>query len=292
MAAQTPAVVGELFASEATAHGPALLTGSGMSVVSGAQASAGTSPATLRLQRGGEIKVCPRSSLTVNAMPGGAGLMMAMNASALEMNYPINNLADTLITPDFKLMLAGPGVFHFAVGVNNHGDTCIKSLRGNSSSVIVQEMMGAGVYQVKPDEAVLFAAGKLSGRTVLESDCGCPAPAPILQAEKKEAPADAGKSSVTAPVPQLEAGEVHVQVDAPLVFNAEPAAEPTSVVAKVRFSTLPDVFLLQEKLEPPVLAPSASAQNKEVVSAKEPEKRREKKGFLGKLKGLVVSLFK
>jgi hypothetical protein len=290
MEAQTPALIGELFASEATAHGPALLTGSGMSVLSGAQASAGTSPATLRLQRGGEIKVCPRSSLTVNAMPGGPGLMMAMNASALEINYPINNLADTLITPDFKLMLAGPGVFHFAVGVNNHGDTCIKSLRGNSSSLIVQEMLGAGVYQVKPDEAVLFAAGKISGRTVLESDCGCPEPAPMLQA--KETPADAGKSSVTAPVPQLEAGAVHVQVDAPLVFNAEPVAEPPAMVAKVRFSTLPDVFLLQEKLEPAVLAPSASAQNKEVVSAKEPEKRREKKGFLGKLKGLVVSLFK
>jgi hypothetical protein len=301
--------VGELFASEATAHGPALLTGSGMVVQSGAQASAGTSPATLRLQRGGEVKICPRSSLTVNAVPGNQELMMAMNTSAVEINYPINNLADTLVTPDFKVMLAGPGIFHFALGVNNRGDTCIKSLRGNSSNLIVQEMLGSGIYQVKADESVLFSGGKLDGRAALETECGCPAPPPVLQAENepekppkpvtKAAASEPEKSSVTAPLPQEQPGEAHVQVDAPLIFSGSvepeaPEVPPASTVARVRFSTMPNVFLLQEKAEPPVLPQN---KEKEEVSPNPPvtakqDKPREKKGFFGKIKGLFSSLFK
>ncbi len=296
-------IVGELFASEATAHGPALLTGSGMAVQSGAQASAGISAATLRLERGGEVKICPRSSLTVSALPGNQGLMFAMNTSAVEMNYPINNLADTLVTPDFKVMLAGPGIFHFAVGVNNHGDTCIKSLRGNSSSLIVQEMLGSGIYQVKADESVLFTGGKLDGRSALESGCGCPAPPPVQQAENTpeqppnpvtKAAVEPGNSSVTAPLPPDQPGDVRVQVDAPLIFSAsaEPELPPASTVARVRFSTMPNVFLLQEKVEPPVLP-----DKKEDVSSKSPatakqEKPREKRGFFGRIKSLFSSLFK
>src|SRR5947209_1504511 len=132
--AQAPAPIGELFASEATPQGPALLAGAGMSVVSGSQLSAGKAAATLRLARGGEVKICPQSSLAVNTTSGNESLMFSVGTSALELNYPVNDVADTLITPDFKFMLAGPGVFHFAVGVNSRGDTCVKALRGSSSS--------------------------------------------------------------------------------------------------------------------------------------------------------------
>lgn len=51
-AAQSPADIGELFASETTAHGPVLLAGTGMVVSSGSQVAAGKSVATLRLARG------------------------------------------------------------------------------------------------------------------------------------------------------------------------------------------------------------------------------------------------
>ena len=135
------------------------------------------------------MRVCPNSGLTVSTpqntvSQGSQELMLAMDAGSVELDYPLNDLADTLITPDFKIMLAGPGVFHVAVGVNNRGDTCIKPMRGNSAGIIVSEMMGSGVYQVKPEEALEFVGGKLSGRTNLVGDCGCPKPPAIQVAEE------------------------------------------------------------------------------------------------------------
>lgn len=308
-AAQSPDI-GELFASETTAHGPVLLAGTGMTVVSGSQVAAGKSVATLRLARGGEIRLCPDSSLTVSAVQNNVSqrsqeLMLSMNTGSLELDYPVNDLADTLMTPDFKLMLAGPGVFHFAFGVNNLGDTCIKPLRGNTASLIVTEMVGDAVYQVKQDEAIVFAGGKLSGRLPLDTNCGCPVPAPVIQAKASEPskledrpkpgqqPKPAGQpkpaeslvaqvpSDVTAPLPAEKPGDVHVQVDAPLVFRAD-QPEPVYTVARIRVSALPNTYLPQENEKPVVLKPG-----KGEVSAK----NKERKGFFGRIKGFFGALF-
>lgn len=303
-AAQSSVDIGELFASETTAHGPVLLAGTGMSVASGSQVAAGKSVATLRLSRGGEIRLCPSAALTVSAVQNNLPqrsqeLMLSMDTGSLELDYPLNDLADTLMTPDFKLTLAGPGVFHFAFGVNNRGDTCIKPLRGNNASLILTEMVGDAVYQVKQDEAVLFTGGKLSGKMPLDMSCGCPVPAPVIQAKVNEPPkseqppkpasqpkpakslAAQAPSDVTAPLPAEKPGDVHVQVDAPLVFRAD-QPEPAYTVARIRFSALPNINLPQENEKPVVLKPG-----KGEVSAKD----KEKKGFFGRIKGFFGALF-
>ena len=301
--AQSAPTIGELFASETTAQGPVLLAGTGMSVVSGAELAAGKSVATLRLERGGELRICPNGSITVSAPQNVAGqgnqeLMIAMNGGSVELDYPINDLADTFLTPDFKLMLAGPGVFHFALGVNNQGDTCIKPMRGNSASIIVSEMMGSSVYQVKPDEAILFAGGKLAGRGPLIGSCGCPKPAPVMQAQQKSEPPKAESSTgpaqqksespavaqadVTAPLAPLSPDATHVQVDVPLVFRGDMPKEPVYAVARIKFSVLPNVLLAQENTKPVVLKPG-----KGEVS----EKNKEKRGFFGRIRGFFASLF-
>jgi hypothetical protein len=302
LAAQSPADIGELFASESTAQGPVLLAGTGMSVASGSQLAAGKSVATLRLARGGEVRLCPNASLAVSALQSNVPLssqelMLSMDTGSLELDYPLNDLADTLITPDFKILLAGPGVFHFGFGVNNHGDTCIKPLRGNSASLIVTEMLGSGVYQVKPDETVTFFGGKLSGRGSLDGDCGCPRPLPVLEAgsqdEPQPEPAKAAQArrpgelapgtglDVTAPPPGQKTDAVHVQVEAPLVYLGD-KPEPAYTVARIRFSRLPNVFLPQESRKPEVLKPGKgeSAQNKE------------NKGFFGRVKGFFAAIFR
>jgi hypothetical protein len=304
---QSPSTIGELFASETTARGPILLAGTGMSVVSGSQLSAGKSVATLRLERGGEIRICPNGSIIVSA-PQSYGnqsnqeLMIAMDAASVELHYPLNDLADTVVTPDFKLMLAGPGVFHFALGVNHQGDTCLKPLVGNSAGIIVSEMIGNLVYQVKPDEAVLFAAGKLAGRGPLLTACGCPRPVPALRAEeKKEAPVvqaqersearTTARPEITAPPPPQRPDALHVQVEAPLIFRGnqpvEPGGkpiyiEPVSAVARIKFSNLPNTLLAQDDSKPIVLKPG-----KGEVSGK----TKGKKGFFGGIKGFFAGLF-
>jgi hypothetical protein len=294
--AQSPEKIGELFASETTAHGPVLLAGTGMEVASGSQLTAGNSVATLRLARGGEVRICPNAALTVstaqnNPAPPGTEreLMMAMDVGSLELDYPINDLADTLITPDFKFMLPGPGVFHFALGVNDHGDTCIKPLRGNSASVIVAEMAGTGVYQVKPGEALMFNGGKLSGREPLVGSCGCPAPLPVLQANANPEPTTQPEhpeisANAVAPAapdqapPETSNPPLRPAVQTPLVFRGDQPKLPVLAPAKVRFSTLPNVFLTQENKKPIVLKPGKGEVSK-------------KKGFFGRIKGFFAALF-
>src|SRR5579863_3560200 len=88
--AQAPVDIGELFASEPTAQGPVLLAGTGMAVASGSQVAAGKSVATLRLARGGEIRLCPSASLTVsgvqnNLPPGSQELMLSMDPGSVEL---------------------------------------------------------------------------------------------------------------------------------------------------------------------------------------------------------------
>jgi hypothetical protein len=282
--AQSSSAIGELFAAEEGAHGASLMAGTGMSVASGSQLSAGQSVASLILTRGGQVRICPRSSLSINAAPNSEGLLFALDTGSLEINYPINALADTLITPDFKLLLAGPGTFHFALGVNNRGDTCIRSLRGNTSGIIVSEMMGAGTYQVKPDEAVLFSKGKLMDRSS-DGACGCPAPTPVLHTQQNT------EDSPTAALPPQKPDDVQVKVDVPMVFraNAEgapPEPEPSYAIARVRFSTLPDVFSLQENVDPVVLNTPPKRATGEVSSNK-----KEKKGFFSRIKGFFASIF-
>ena len=305
--AQSPPTIGELFASETTAQGPALLAGTGMSVVSGSQLSAGKSVATLRLERGGEVRICPNASITISAPQNPVAqntqeLMMAMDTGSVELDYPLNDVADTLITPDFKLMLAGPGVFHFALGVNSRGDTCIKPMRGNSASVIVAEMVGTRVYQVRPEESMVFEGGKLDGRATLAGDCGCPKPAPVMQAEEKKPGPEQATANVPAPVtpareskpttkepapadapaPPEKAEPLHVEVDTPLIFRGDQPIQPAYTVARIKFSTLPNAFLAQENEKPIVLKPGRGE-----VSPKS----KEKKGFFGRIKGFFAALF-
>jgi len=80
-------------------------------------------------------------------------------------------------------------------------------------------------------------------------------------------------------------------VDTPFVFSARGAYPPYSV-ARVQFSTLPNVFLLQEKVKPSVpleTPPEVSAKNEETPAPK--KEKKEKKGFMGKVKGFFSGIF-
>jgi len=174
-----------MFAAD-TGNAAMQLAGSGMSVLSGSQLSAGIAPATFKLSRGGQVRICPRSGLS--ATSNGQGLMLATGAGAIEIDYELNEqVADVVITPDFNVMLVGPGTFHFALGVSKRGDTCVKPLPGNASEVTISELMGTGVYKTQPNQSVAFRGGKLEA-TALSGECGCPPGLPIMKAEAQPSP--------------------------------------------------------------------------------------------------------
>ncbi|HEX3094937.1 MAG TPA: hypothetical protein VHW72_20025 [Candidatus Angelobacter sp.] len=308
-AAQTVPPVGELFASDNGSSGAMHLAGSGMSVYSGSELAAGIAPATLQLVRGGQVRICPHSGLNVTS--SNHGLMLATGAGTLEIDYQLEQgAADIVITPDFNVALAGPGTFHFALGINRAGDTCMKPLPGNTSEVTFSELLGTGIYKAEPDQPLVFKAGKADARAELTSDCGCPPAAPVMRADAqpgqalptaKDKPAASpvehvavAASEPTSPLPPDKPGQVHIQVDAPFVFSARPGSGRPYSVARVHFSSLPNVYFVQQKVDPVVLIEKApEVSSKTVVETPRPAEKpkKEKKGFLGRIKGFFGSLF-
>ncbi len=272
-----------------------------MTVLPGSDLSAGIAPATLKLNRGGQVRICPQSQLTVNS--GGQGLMLSMSAGVFEINYHVDQSAtDLLVTPDFNLRLAGPGSYHFALGVNARGDTCFKPLPGNSAGIVFSELLGSDMYGVAADEAAFFPEGKLAGRTALNHSCGCPAPVPAMQTTAQPVappPSDDGRAAqhvlvaddFTPSPPAEQPGQTHVEVETPFVFSAQTAA-----VARLEFSSLPNVFFVQEEADPVVLSvkppePPAREVKPDPPAAPKNDKN-EKKGFMARIKGFFGSIFR
>ncbi len=281
--------LGELFATDARVKGSVILAGSGTSVLSGASIQAGAQAATLKLERGGSLLVCPGTKLSVTASQSGRELMFSMNAGNVEMNYPLGASADTLLTPDLRLLMPGPGTVHVAVHVTAQGDTCVQSLPWNASAIVVSETLGDATYQVKPDEAVLFKNGHLNDAVRSKQNCGCPVAPPTLVAKapppppvesKPPQPAPQAANALPAPSPQE-----HITMEAPFVFRAaDPVPELTATVATLKLDNNQVV-----QLDPVVLPPPGK--NSSRSKSAETARKQQKHGFFSGIGSFFAGLF-
>ena len=290
--------LGEVVASDASIQGGVVLAASGASVLPGSTVDAGTTAATIKLRRGGSVRVCPGSRITMNvAQPNQQqGVLLSLGTGSLEAEYELSSAADTIITPDFRLLLAGPATFHVAVSVDAQGNTCVRTRGGNTGAILVTELMGVGAYQVKAGDSVSFAAGKISGAAANNQECGCPLPAATNIPAVAEAPSMSEPMPNPSPVaaqhaPSIAANEtqpapakpndVRVEVDAPFVFRAEPLPPDSKAVAALRTSPPPE-FAAPEVVPPAEKAASVAPAS----STKTPHK-----GFFGKVRGFFAALF-
>ncbi|HEY6768788.1 MAG TPA: hypothetical protein VI386_28870 [Candidatus Sulfotelmatobacter sp.] len=158
-------------------------------LAAGASVTAASETAVLRVRRTGDVYVCPQTSISVVRSKTGPDLMLAMNDGGMETHLSLKNTADEVVTPDFRILLRGPGEFHYAIRADTRGNTCVRTLPGNTASAIIYEVMGDGTYQVQARDQLVFHEGKLSpqsaaeasgsnnsGHAVLPLECGCPPP--------------------------------------------------------------------------------------------------------------------
>jgi hypothetical protein len=315
-AASKPPVEPPSAPSLATTATPAILpvTGEGGSVVlagtrihGGSSVTAGADTAVLKLSRGGEVRICPGTTISVTPSKNSRDLMLGISTGAIETHYSLDSSADSVLTPDFRILFAGPGEFHYAISADSHGNTCVRALMGNTSSAIVSELMGDRVYQVKPTEQAVFEAGridKVSGNVPLE--CGCPPPPPVQKTSATSAPipetstnARLGEAVVTAekpaaaktaeapslsngpetnPLPPTNPEDVHIEVDAPFVFSA---SRPSAAIKAAASLPVEDTAARQVTFEPIVQPPPQGS------AGAKPEHRT----LLHRVKGFFIAIF-
>ena len=284
------------------------LVETGSRVASGSSVTAGEETAIMRLTRGGEVRVCRGTTVSFTTSSNGNDLLLGMSQGSIETDYVSQESVDSVLPPDFRIVLPGPGQFNMAVSADAHGNTCVASLPGTTSSAIVAELLGSGTYEIKPSQQVLFRQGRIDSIETPVASCGCPpAREPVLRAENDPSAAipdtkageklplatsnaggpsnaepSAGNSSAQSDSkPDQDKNQAKDDADAPLVFSG---AERAKAGRNAPPPPVDQVALLKLSNKPPEPPPTVVLPPAPDPKQNADPKQQKSTGFFGKLK--------
>ncbi len=207
--------------------------------------TSGASTTQVVLPHRGVLRVCAATTVKLAAdssVPAGGtpGLLMAIDHGAMEMSFAATpatgSNADIVLTPDFRILIAGPGSSDLKVRLGEGGDTCVDNTGApsdgssslewktgaNAPYVVVTSLFDPGLYRVQAGQRVMFQHGSLNEVVDTEKEpCGCPVAAktganefPLAQSE------GLAPTPAPAPTPKQPSGQPAPNV-APLVYSSK-----------------------------------------------------------------------
>jgi hypothetical protein len=249
--------------------GHAIITASG-TVTSGTETTQVTLPyrGVLRVCASTTVKLAADSSIPAGEIPG---LMMAMDHGAVEASFATGRNSDILMTPDFRILIGGPGAAEVKVRLGPNGDTCVDNAGVSAPYVLVSSVFDGGAYRVQPGQRVMFQHGNLHEVVDQEKEpCGCPPDVkgpnefPLAQSEGLAPLAPA------APSPAVQPGQTP-QTTTTLAYSA---ADHAPVAAEPAQSATPE--------------PNAATQASLAPAPPAPEKKH---GFFGRMGKFFKRIF-
>lgn len=214
----------------ATVSGALQVTGGRALIAANGAVTAGSKANTdVALPQRGSLRVCASTTVKLAAdtsVPTSElpGLMIAFDHGAIETNFNAGTNADMVLTPDFRILIGGPGATRIKIRLGEHGDTCVDNPGANAPYVLVTSVFDGSLYRVQPGQRVMLQHG--STHEVVDQErepCGCPP----LEPKGNDFPL--AQSAGMAPLAEPKPGPVTADgkpavVAPPLVRNADGAA--------------------------------------------------------------------
>jgi len=201
-------------------NGRALISSSGT-------VTSGQTPTEVALPNRGALRICAATTVklaTETSAPVGElpGLLLAMDHGAIEASVTTGQNADTVLTPDFRILIGGSAAADVKVRLGQGGDTCVDNPGTNAPYVLVTSVFDGRLYRVQPGQRVMFQHGSID--TVVDQEkesCGCP-PTPA-ETQGNEFPLAQSEGMAPTPIIKASPNPSHnkaAQAAPPLVYNA------------------------------------------------------------------------
>jgi hypothetical protein len=217
----------------ASVTGPIKASNGRAFITSSGEIAAGSQTVHVTLPYRGTLDVCVKTDVKLSAdtsvpLSSVPGLMMALQSGALEASFAVVKDSDIVQTPDFRILISGPGSADVKVRLGPKGDTCVDNPGANGPYVLVSSVFEGGVYRVQPGQRVMFQHGSLHEVVDNEKEpCGCP-PATTAGNEFPLAQSEGLALTPKPPAPETDNKQAQKQAEAvpPLVYmGAKPEAK-------------------------------------------------------------------